>query len=272
MIANIDADVSNRGLELTLGYKNNTASQLQWNSSFNLTMAKNRLKNFPGLASSIYRNIFAIGQSINGIPAFKFIGVNPQTGLYSYMDASGQTTSSPDYNKDRISRVSADPPFYGGLYNTLRYKQFELDLFIHFVKQIGVNPMFLNSQPPGYFDAGMYLNWPEKILENRWQKPGDIASVQRFSTGGLAAGWAYGSMMLSDAGYTDASFIRFKSLTFSYLLGPRVCSKLHLEKVQFYLEAQNLLTITKYIGNDPETGGDVTPPLRVFIGGIRISM
>ncbi len=272
IIANIDADISNHGLELTLGYKNNTASQLQWNSSFNLTMAKNRLKNFPGLAFSVYRNSFAIGQSINGTPAFKFLGVNPQTGLYSFLDASGQTTSSPDLNKDRISRVSLDPSFYGGLYNTLRYKQFELDLFIHFVKQLGANPMFLNQQAPGYFDAYNYLNWPAKILENRWQKTGDIASVQKFSTDGLAESRAYGSATLSDAAYTDASFIRFKSLAFSYLLGHRLCSKLHLEKVQFYLEAQNLFTITNYIGNDPETGGDITPPLRVFIGGIRISM
>ena len=76
----------------------------------------------------------------------------------------------------------------------------------------------------------------------------------------------------SDMSYSDASFVRLKSLVISYFLNKKKCQRLRLDKVQFFLEAQNLFTVTSFIGNDPETGADATPQLRTILAGIKISL
>ena len=50
----------------------------------------------------------------------------------------------------------------------------------------------------------------------------------------------------------DASYIRLKNVSIGYSLDDKIVSKMGLSKVRFYISAQNIWTITKYPGSDPE--------------------
>jgi hypothetical protein len=79
-------------------------------------------------------------------------------------------------------------------------------------------------------------------------------------------------MQQSDYAYSDASFIRLKNLAISWELPPDWKRKCHFESFRIYVQGQNLLTFTKYLGVDPESQGTGLPPVRVVTTGIQISL
>jgi hypothetical protein len=77
----------------------------------------------------------------------------------------------------------------------------------------------------------------------------------------------------SDRGFSDASFIRLKNISISYTLPENFNSKIKVENIRVFVQGQNVATITNYKGLDPETQSvQSLPPLRVFTGGIQITL
>jgi hypothetical protein len=173
---------------------------------------------------------------------------------------------------DNTSIINPNPKFYGGFDNNFSYKGFELDVFFQFVKKIAANN-FYGLRQPGLFSSGAtvysqgYNNQPTYIL-NAWQKSGDIAAVQKYST-------VYNSPsslpLFSDASYSDASFVRLKNLSLSWHLPAAWLQRAALQNVRIYAQGQNLFTITKYKGMDPENANILAlPPSKIFTLGIQI--
>lgn len=78
MQANLDAVVQNRGFEFTLRTVNFNSGNFNWTTSFNLTVAKNKLLSYPNLASSTYSQQYRVGQPLNIQLLYKFNGVSPR--------------------------------------------------------------------------------------------------------------------------------------------------------------------------------------------------
>ena len=264
VVKNFPGLVSNTGLELVLTTKNIHKKDFSWTTAFNVTIPKNQLLAFPGLSSSSYASQYVIGQSLHLINAFKYTGVDPQTGLYTFEDKNkdGQLTTA-DYQLSG----NTDPKYYGGLQNSITYKQFDLSFFFEFRKQTGLSYLKqLAATPPGWI-----YNQPA-IVESRWQKPGDHSSIQQFTSGYTNAYTAIAYLSLSNGIYTDASYIRLKNVSLSYRLPAEWINKFHVSNCRLFLQAQNLLTITKYVGSDPETQNlYVLPPLRTIVGGLQVN-
>jgi hypothetical protein len=75
----------------------------------------------------------------------------------------------------------------------------------------------------------------------------------------------------SSGAYSDASFLRLKSLSVSYNLGNS--KKIKFQSARIFLNAQNLITITKYMGHDPETTSFYSlPPLRTIVLGFQLTL
>ena len=53
----------------------------------------------------------------------------------------------------------------------------------------------------------------------------------------------------------------------------KMLNKANIKRLRLYVQGQNLLTLTKYKGNDPESqnANDALPPLRVITGGIQVT-
>ncbi|MBD3581296.1 SusC/RagA family TonB-linked outer membrane protein [Flavobacterium selenitireducens] len=259
--ANLDASVLNNGFEFTLRTENVKGRNFNWTTSFNLTVARNELLEFPDLESSPYATSYLIGQPLNIRKLYHLEGVDPQTGIYTFKDVNGdgQITAL----DDRKTIADLNPKFYGGLQNQFRYKDISLDFLFQFVKQENFGEESFFGMP------GTESNQPVSVRDH-WQQPGDVASHQMYATvGNTAASVAYGRYIESDAMIKDASFIRLKSLSLSYNVPAKWTKKVSL---RFFFEAQNLLTITPYDGADPEfTVVGYLPPLRIWNTGIQFS-
>lgn len=264
--ANFPALVENSGLEIQLSATNVRGSSFTWNSGFNLTIPRNRLVEFPGIKNSSYANVYVVGQSLSVLNLYRYLGVNSTTGIYEFETKNG--TSNNPSNTDRYVFGNLDPKLYGGLSNTLSYKGWQLDLFLEFKKQIGANYL----QQVNTFLPGLMYNQPQLIL-NRWQMPGNNANIQKFtSQTSTTIETAANAFMRSDGAYSDASYVRLKTLSLSYDVQSKQLERIKLSALRFYLNAQNLFVITRYQGNDPETKSFYSlPPIRTLVAGLQLT-
>lgn len=83
----------------------------------------------------------------------------------------------------------------------------------------------------------------------------------------------------SDRFLENGNFVRLRQLQLGYTLSKAVAKKMYLEKCRLYVSGENLFTITKYSGIDPEfsssilnTGVDsfVYPFTRSFVVGLQV--
>ena len=111
-------------------------------------------------------------------------------------------------------------------------------------------------------------NQPAGVMEH-WENAGDSGPYQGYSDSNGIRSLANSRYMQSDASISDASFIRLKNISLSYRLPQQWTKNL---SCTLSIQGQNVLTITKYKGIDPEfksTG--YLPPLRVFTTTIQIT-
>jgi TonB-dependent starch-binding outer membrane protein SusC len=265
---NLPALVENTGFEFELNSIILKNKKFTWNSFFNFTIPHNKLIDFPNIEGSGYSYYFEIGQPLTVVKAFHFTGVNPQTGVYQFQDIDKDGSSVPTFPSDLAAKKKVAQDFYGGFSNNLQYKGWQIDVFFQFVKQTGYN--YLKS----FGIPGTPFNQPTVVL-NRWQKPGDKNSIQKFTQdyGSEAATAYFNNSFTGDGTIGDASFIRLKTISISYQLNANYWKKkTGLNSIRLYLEGQNLFTITNYLGLDPETQQLMLPPLRVIVAGIQIKI
>ena len=267
---NFQAVLQNAGWEFSVTSNNIKKKDLTWTTTANLSIPRNNLIAFPGLAASSYGNYYAIGRPIATVLGYKYAGINDTTGVYQFYTTKGEKTYSPSaFNKDNMFVLGdPDPKFYGGLRNTITYKGFGLDIFLEFRKQTGYNYVNSVDNPFGYM-----TNLPVDAL-NTWKGPGSHAPYQVLTTQSYStlAGSVWQYYRTSTASYSDASYIRLKTLGLSYGLTSEWLKKLKMNSFKVFINAQNLLTITKYKGNDPESQTYYgTPPMRTLAGGLNFN-
>jgi TonB-linked SusC/RagA family outer membrane protein len=266
VIQNLPAVVENRGLEMALTSTNLKSNTVTWSTSLNITFPKTTLVSFPGLGLSSYASQYVEGQPLNLVYGYKYLGVDPTTGLYTVEDVNKDGTYDVlDYQV----QGSLDPACYGGLKNSLQYKDFSFDLFFQFTKQTGRN--WLGN---AVYPAGMPFNMPAEVMQ-RWQQEGNRVAVQKFTQVNNSSGPAYDAfsnlLSRSNGIYGDASFIRLKNISLSYSLSNAWTKKVGLSSFKFYVLGQNLLTFTGYTGGDPETQNYLRmPPLKTIVAGIQL--
>lgn len=266
IVQNLDALVQNKGLEIEINTRIYKRKEILWQVSMNMTIPETKLLRYPGLESSSDKLNFAIGEPLSIIRTYNYLRVNPETGVYSFEDIDKDGRISSPNDLTNITFIG--PEYYGGLQNQLTYKKWNLSVFLQFNKQKGRNYLTnLTSRP------GLISNQPEWVM-GRWQKPGDISLIQRFTTtSSNTAFTAYGNYRNSSALADDASFVRLKNISISYTLSEKFLKKLPIQGLQFFLKAQNLITITKYKGSDPETQSLLSlPPLQILTAGIQTNL
>lgn len=225
---NFPAVVQNSGWEFTLNTVNIKTKHFYWATNFNITVPKNQLLSYFGQDKN--ENI-GIGQPLSAVRYYKYAGVNDTTGKYQFIDSKGNYTTSPSDPIDRTVIVNFDPKFYGGIQNSLTYKGLSLDFFFLFTKRSAIDNLTYGNNNlayyPGVFNSGV-SNQVTAVL-NRWQKPGDKATVQPFSAGNNVN---LNNLKNSDAIYTDGSYIRLKNVSFSWQLPQSWRKTLHFQNAK----------------------------------------
>lgn len=303
VLANVGS-MYNTGVELSLNGVLIKKDDLSWNTNFNISYNKNEIKTLsPGVSSLIINDVGGssgmVSISVPGSPvgmiyAIRTDGVDAATGRRIFLDASGRKVyyeqvpaagrNQWEYEDGSIAKAvtttddgviykNTNPKFYGGLSNTFRYKNFDLDVMMTY--QFGGHMYFATQA--SLMDY-RFQNNGVKILD-RWQKAGDVTDVPKVQDGDITS-WGYSLPITANVYKSD--FIRLKNVTLGYTLPKTLMEKLKIESARLYVSGQNLAIITPYPGSDPEvssTGNatatqgfdkNMTPNARTFTLGIQV--
>ena len=239
-----EGEMTNKGFEFTVNSRNFTGA-FEWSTDFNISFNKNKLKSlelqqiyYEAETTDAFHQMRVVrnepGRSLGGFYGYISDGVDPETGELMYRDINedGKVTAS-----DKTYIGDPNPLFIYGLTNNLSYKNFNLNIFIQ--GSVG-NDIFNASKgdTEGMFDL---KNQSTTVLK-RWRTPGQITDVPK-------AGF---NIQPSSYFIEDGSYLRLKEISLSYNIRGGILDKAGISRVQPYFTAQNLLTITKYKGMDPE--------------------
>lgn len=248
---NLDATIQNTGLEADLRVVPVKTKDLNWTLSFNITQSKNKYLKFPVELASSYVNSRKEGEPINLTLMYKFKGF--EDGVARFEDLNGNGTINSGLLSDQVIAGTTNPEFYGGINSTLRYKRFQLDLFFNFVKQKAFEPVSF----PGF----LANSWAE--LKDSPFKPSTVTSSPSYQS--------YLLYQFSDAMFKDASYMRLRNASVSWLLPEKWTNTINVKNARLFVRGQNVLTFTNYKGLDPETKDFNMPPLQTFTAGFSCS-
>ncbi len=256
-------NVRNSGIDFSLTTRNLTG-KLQWNTNITVSTLNNKVVELPPyvgdiITGGIVANIPGFALVRQGYPMRAFYGYQV-TGIFQPGDDianSAQPKAKPgepiflDNDKsgaidasDRIILGDPFPDISYSLNNSFSYKNFNLEIYllgVHGIETFNAN--VLESMFPINFDRNImtehYLNrWTPENPNTGY--PSGVNSAVYFANG----------KMINTYTVQDASFMRLKNITLSYNIPMR---NLKLVKsVLVSLSGENLLTITKFDGYDPE--------------------
>ncbi len=253
--ANLPATVENRGWEIEAHAKIINTSDWKWHSSLNFTLPKNELVSYPNLEQSPYANSYRIGKPLNIELLYRYEGIDPNTGFYQIADVNEDGRL--DY-EDRVITKDRNSELFGGWQNSLQFKNFNLQFLFQFAKKEGEFAL-IDAGRVGALRQEDYIG-----LE------GD--KFQTISTQ-LDAIRGYSNLMQTSFPYTDASFIRLKSLALGYSISNKPLQKIGIRSFKLFVQGQNLFTLTRYRGMDPAIGtGSTFGVLRTLTTGIEINL
>lgn len=236
--------MTNKGIELSINTIN-YQGDFEWLTNFNISANKNKLEslelqqvytagyiNSEILRTNVVRN--EPGRALGGFWGYINEGVNPQSGELTYKDLDENGAITPE---DMTYIGDPNPDFIFGLTNDFSFKGFNLSIF--FQGSYG-NDIF-NASRIETESMTTQRNQSSAVL-NRWKKAGDVTSIPK----------AGSTIALSSYYVEDGSYLRLKSLTLSYDIKGSKLKQHGISYIRPFVTANNLFTLTKYTGVDPE--------------------
>jgi TonB-linked SusC/RagA family outer membrane protein len=290
--------VNNKGVEVSLGYREQSKA-FKYNVSVNITSLKNTVQQlgqsyreggingvnhseegrsvgdfYVVRTDGIFQNwdeIYAHSKininSTTGDTVAIMIQPNAKPGDIRYKDSNND--GKIDKN-DREFVGSPFPRFELGLQFSCDYKNFDLSLFITGV----FGNMIYNNTKFWLERMDETSNLPENLVP--WTEENHSTTTPR-----AVMGPNDNTLSYSDRWMEKGDYVRIKNLQIGYNIPKTILKTKVVESFRFFAGVQNLLTITKYSGYDPEiSGGDIFgkgnddghfPPVRSFNGGIQVS-
>ncbi|QDK81624.1 TonB-dependent receptor [Spirosoma sp. KCTC 42546] len=270
--------IQNRGLELALNGRiiPGGGRSLQWDASANITFNQNKVLALDGILDELPRSAYAllkVGYPMGLYRTYVFDGIS-QTGetILSGYDGRLGGQKVKDINgdgtitaADQVLAGNAQPNFIFGFSTSLRYRGFDLSLFVQGVQGNKLMNLFRYT-----FETALGQQNVLATLANRWSPTNPSNEY--------ASGFQGGRLPLSDRYIEDASFIRLKNISLGYTL-PKIKG---ISQIRLYVSANNALTLTKYSGFDPEVNnfGNATtqfidngtyPIARSYLGGLQVT-
>lgn len=261
-------EMVNRGVEISLNADIIRTRDFTWNINANASYNNNEITElYNGLDEYEISNTstkLVVGHSIGQFYINRYAGVNPANGDALWYTKDGEITNVFSEGDKVLLDKNYIAPWQGGFGTTLSWKG--LSLSAHF-SWVADRWMFNNDR---FFEEsnGLYTayNQSKRMLYDRWKAPGDVTDIPR-----------YGVTPQMDTRFLeDASFLRLKNIMLSYSLPQSLLSKSKiLSKARLYVQAQNLLTWTKFSGLDPESSSNVYkaqyPMSRQYTCGLELT-
>ncbi len=273
------ASIRNTGVEFSATYRSkiSSASRFKWDVSANFTTIKNRVVEVGN------RGVDARGNKVDYLEATNFIraqvghsigewyviksaGIfksqqeidsyvdksggkiqgNAKPGDVKYLDANGDGTIN---NDDRQYAGSPWPSLQGGLQFNLGYGQFNLNLQL-----VGIFGNKIYNDIRRQLDSYELANFRSDI--NPWSPTNPNGTDARLAVNQSSDPTVTtNNMAQTDRWLESGSYLRVRNLELSYTLPKNILSRVSFNNARIYISGQNLLTITKYKGLDPDVQG-----------------
>ena len=265
--------LENKGLELALTTINlaNEGGGFNWTTNFNISFNRNMVTALSdpsptgvsyGFASRLkvgeplgafygYRvdHIFQTQDEISALNAAAVTATGRAAATYQTSLTRPGDIKFKDLNGDGVITAAdqeiignAQPKYFGGITNTFRFKGFDLNVFF----QYNIGNQIYNS-PKSYAQGMSSVYGQDLAVLNRWTPTNTNTDIPR-----AVYGDPNGNTRTSDRFLESGSYGRFKTVTLGYNLPTELIARAHLRTIRVYVQAQNLVTFTKYSGLDPE--------------------
>ncbi len=275
IIQNI-GETKNNGVEFSINSRNIISQNngLKWNTSGNIAYIRNEIVSLYGILDengeevNDVANSWFIGEPIRVNYDYKWIGTwqldeieeaakwSSQPGFVKLEDVNGDGILD---GNDKQILGQLDPKVMWGMTNTISYKNFQLDIFIHGVHGITKNVY------PYLTDLETYSVIRRNTWAKDWWTPDN--PTNDYVKNNISAEFMSG---IRGYVYEDASFIRIKDISLSYDFSHLV-SDFNISKLRLYFSARNLFTISDWRGLDPELDSQTSTPLqKEFVFGINL--
>lgn len=197
---------------------------------------------------------------------------NTAPGDFKYVDVNGDGFIGTD---DNGVIGKAEPDFFGGWNNIVRFGNFELSALFNY--SVG-NYLFNSNKRDLLIYSNEGSNYSTDIL-NAWSPTNSSSSIPR-----LVAGDPNNNKRTSDFFIEDASFIKLKNIHLTYKFNPNLLKKIFVQRASISLSASNVFVITSYSGLDPEVNYSAAsnfnqgydsaayPPVRTFTLGLNLNL
>jgi len=255
-------ELKNVGFDVNVQGKVINTRDWQWQLGATVGHYKNEITKLPNgnIFTDAYNGTIAtmVGQPVGLFYGYETNGVYSTTaeaetaGNY-IIDANGQKCafqggdvkfvnhdSNPEINEnDRVVIGNPNPDIYGNINSHLQWKNLALDVIMSY----SVGNDIYNYQR-SLLEAGSRFQNQTTALCGRWTAEGQHTDVPRISFQDKM-----GNSRFSDRWIEDGSYLRLKNVTLSYKWD---FQSRYIQGVTVWGSGSNLLTLTKYLGNDPE--------------------
>ena len=250
--------MSNRGLEFLLEGEIISTKDWSWTASANLSLNRNRIEKLAG-GDDIYGNglgMTFVSGSVNllreGEPmgifyVYKSDGFN-DNGKFKYVDQNGDGKLN---NDDKLILGNPHPKFIGGFNTEVSYKNLALSMLWNGSYGNDIYSMSMAQ----FNDFGYGLNVTKEVYNSHWDANNtpEQNAAAKYPKVAMNCNLQHSDLLIH-----DGSYLRLKNIQLSYTLPLK---KEWINRATLYVSAQNILTLTKYSGLDPEVnvyGSDTT--------------
>lgn len=265
--------IKNYGWEFTItGYPIHTQNW-KWRLSVNATTYKNKITDLPNKEIWSGSKKWIVGGSIYDFYMPEWAGVNPENGnpmWYRYKD--GEKITTDDYSSitdnDKVKVGNSLPIWSGGIQSDLTFKDFSLSTVFSYViggKIYNGDKISLLSQgSPG-------KTWSVDMLD-RWTPENRYTDVPRLTTSPSSSWTQQSSRFL-----VNRSFLRLKTLSLSYNVPNNFLKSIYIKDASVFVQAENLFTLHKQQGLDPEQNFEGTtyyryPSMKTISFGFNVKL
>jgi hypothetical protein len=271
------ASMKNNGFEGVVNWRNRVGRDFSYDVTFTASAYKNEITSLPEDIYYTWGGGNGIDKSIVGQPYGSWMGYKTD-GLYRteadlndginqpgeglgrvrYVDTNDDKVID---NKDRTWLGSDQPKFIGGLNVAMTYKSFDFSFFF--------TGMIRDAWNNSRFYTDFFQLWTgnhSTRLLKAWNTDENFSSDIPALT----------AVNLNDEGrgseyfIEDGSYVKLKNLVVGYTLPKQLSGRLKMRNMRVYLQAQDLFTLTKYTGADPEGLGYTYPLPRTVTFGMNI--
>ncbi|MCF8202337.1 MAG: TonB-dependent receptor [Crocinitomicaceae bacterium] len=283
-------DVSNKGWEFEVAYQSDRKNLLQTGLNFNFTTINNKVVSVPAGVQYIPGASFSVGGDVatrfqEGYEIGYFFGYQTagvfqtqeeidnaavvqegaQPGDLIFVDQNGDGKINFSDDSDKTNLGSAIPDFTMGFAFNFKLHGFDLSGNVYAALGQEIIRNYERQQP--------YANQLAYVID-RWTGPGSTNEHPRLTTGPT------NNNLFSDYFVEDGSFVRLRNLQFGYTLPSTLLRKIHVESLRVYVAANNLITLTRYMGFDPDLSSSsvlsagvdygMYPQARSLMSGLQI--